>query len=243
MKAQRTRFRTYYIDGFSGPGEHRRKKTKERILGTPLEVLGVTPKFDEYHFIDLDGDKIQHLKEQIGQREDVVTYQGDTNRILPQKVFPLVRHDQYRRGLCLLDPYGLTLDWSVIETAGKSDAIEIFLNFPVADMQRNVFWHNFKGVNRKDIERMNRFWGDESWRAVAYKQERDLFEVRKVRAEISSVVTAFRKRLADVAGFRFVPQPIPMRNDQGAIVYYLFFAGPNKAGSNIASALFKPRRP
>jgi three-Cys-motif partner protein len=242
VKAQRTKFRTYYIDGFSGPGEHRRKATKERIRGTPLEVLGVTPKFDEYHFIDRDGDKVQHLQEQIGQRDDVVTYQGDTNWILPQKVFPLVRYDQYRRGLCLLDPYGLTLDWSVIETAGKSNAIEIFLNFPVADMQRNVFWHNFKGVDRADIERMTQFWGDESWRAVAYKQERDLFEVRKVRAEISAVVTAFRKRLADVAGFRFVPQPIPMRNHQGAIVYYLFFAGPNEAGSNIASALFKPRR-
>jgi three-Cys-motif partner protein len=46
LKAQ-GRFRTYYIDGFSGPGEHRRKETGEPVMGTPIEVLGVTPKFDE----------------------------------------------------------------------------------------------------------------------------------------------------------------------------------------------------
>lgn len=243
LKARGRRLRTYYIDGFSGPGEHRRKDTKERVLGTPMEVLRVVPKFDEYHFVDLDGNKIEHLREQIGERKDVVTYHGDTNLILPKRVFPLVQYDQYRRGLCLLDPYGLHLAWTVIEAAGKAGTIEIFLNFPVADMQRNVFWHNFAGVDPANIERMTRFWGDDSWRSIAYKDEPDLFEPRKVRAEISAVVAAFRSRLKHVAGFQFVPAPVPMRNDQGAVVYYLFFAGPNQAGSNIASDLFKHRRP
>ncbi len=200
------------------------------------------PKFDEYHFVDRDDDKIAHLREQIGERDDVVTYHGDTNLILPDKVFPLVRYDQYRRGLCLLDPYGLHLAWTVIEAAGKARSIEIFLNFPVADMQRNVFWHNFAGVDPADIKRMTRFWGDDSWRSVAYKDEPDLFGPREVRAEMSAVVAAFWKRLKQVAGFAFVPAPVPMRNDQGAVVYYLFFAGPNKAGSKIASELLRPRR-
>jgi hypothetical protein len=59
----------------------------------------------------------------------------------------------------LLDPYGLQLDWKVIETAGKMRSIDMFLNFPVADMNRNVLWRNPEGVDAADLKRMNEFWG------------------------------------------------------------------------------------
>ncbi len=32
----------------------------------------------------------------------------------------------------------------------------------------------------------------------------------------AAVVAAYRQRLKDVAGFKFVPEPIPMRNTRGA---------------------------
>ena len=55
--------------------------------------------------------------------------------------------------------------------------MEIFLNFPVADMNRNVLWRNPDAVATSQIERMNRFWGDDSWRTDVYSQSRqtDLF--------------------------------------------------------------------
>ena len=46
------------------------------------------------------------------------------------------------------------------------------------------------------------------------------------------------KRLKDVAGFKYVPKPLPMRNSIGAIIYYLFFASPNKTGSRIVEHIF-----
>lgn len=36
----------------------------------------------------------------------------------------------------------LHLDWQVIQTAGNMRSIEIFLNFPIMDMNRNALWHN-----------------------------------------------------------------------------------------------------
>ena len=45
-----------------------------------------------------------------------------------------------------------------------------------------------------------------------------------------------------VAGFRFVPDPIPMRNSKGAVVYYLFFASHNEAGDRIARQIFRKYR-
>jgi three-Cys-motif partner protein len=88
------------------------------VLGSPLNALAVRPPFREYHLIDLDGDKIDGLRELIGQRQDVFLHTGDCNDVLLGKVFPRVLFEDYKRGPCLLDPYALTLDWKVIKRAG-----------------------------------------------------------------------------------------------------------------------------
>lgn len=53
---------------------------------------------------------------------------------------------------------------------------------------------------------------------------------------------AYQKRLKDVAGFAYVPDPMPMRNTRGAVVYYLFFASPNATGAKIVSDIFSKYR-
>ena len=227
-----------YIDAFAGSGEHLSKDKGQIIQGSPLKALSVTPPFREYFFIDLDDLKVKHLSEIVGKREDVHVFNGDCNDVLKAEVFPKTRWEQYRRGLCLLDPYGLHLDWEVIETAGKMKSIEIFLNFPVADMNRNVIWHNPDGVGDDDIMRMNAFWGDESWKSIAYTTERDLFG--HVEKEPNIVIAeGFRKRLRDTAGFEYVPAPLPMRNKNNAIIYYLFFAAHKPVSTTIVDYIFK----
>lgn len=69
-----------------------------------------------------------------------------------------------------------------------------------------------------------------------------LFGKLEEKASNEAVVAAYRKRLQDVAGFKYVPEPIPMRNDQGATIYYLFFASQNETGNNIAKSIFKKYR-
>ena len=46
-----------------------------------------------------------------------------------------------------------------------------------------------------------------------------------------AVAAAYQERLKAVAGFDYVPDPMPMRNTRGTVVYYLFFASPNKTGA------------
>ncbi len=136
-----------------------------------------------------------------------------------------------------MDPYGLHLDWQVIKTAGEMNSIEIFLNFPVADINRNVLWRNPDGADAADIERMNTFWGDNSWRDIAYTKEGNLFGYEE-KTDNDTVAEGFRQRLKNIAGFKYVPKPLPMRNTNGAIVYYLFFASPNKTGHKIVDDIF-----
>ena len=233
--------RHIYIDAFAGAGLHISRTTGDFIPGSPANALLVKPPFKEYHFIDLDGDKIGVLQSVVGDRTDVKIYNGDCNQVLVSDVFPRCDYKKFARGLCLLDPYGLHLNWEVMYTAGRMGTIDMFLNFPVADMNRNVLWRNPDAVDPKQADRMTAFWGDNSWRQVAYDTSQNLFGwPGKQPNEI--IAHAFRERLQKVAGFEYVPEPIPMRNSSNAIIYYLFFAAKKAAAAKIVQDIFDKYR-
>lgn len=148
--------------------------------------------------------------------------------------------------MCLLDPYSLQLDWEVVEIAGKLETIDMFLNFPIMDINRNVLRHDRRQVAPNDIERMNKFWGDNSWSDVAYVETGQTsmfdFEPEKQKQDNETIVTAFRARLQKMAGFEYVPQPLAMRNSNKAVVYYLFFASANDTGRKIITDIFNRYR-
>jgi hypothetical protein len=60
-------------------------------------------------------------------------------------------------------------------------------------------------VDDADIARMNAFWGDQSWRDVAYGPVQTLFGPEDEKTDNKTIAEAFRKRLRDVAGFKNVP--------------------------------------
>jgi len=231
-----------YVDAFSGPGVHVSRQTGEYILGSPLNALNVQPPFSEYHFIDADRDKAEELRRIVGRQENVFVHEGDCNQILPSQVFPRCRYEDYRRALCLLDPYGIHLDWKIVESAGRSRSIEIFLNFSIMDINRTALWRNQGKVSQAAVDRMNRFWGDDSWREIAYQKEPGLFGSVTDKRSNEVVAEAYRRRLESEAGFPFVLEPIPMRNSSNAVVYYLYFASPNKTGHRIVSDIFSKYR-
>jgi three-Cys-motif partner protein len=162
------RLRHIYIDAFAGAGMHISRSTKQFVLGSPLNALNVVPPFSEYHFIDIEQSRVEALQQAAETRQNVFVHQGDCNQVLLTNVFPRVRYEDFRRALCLLDPYGLHLDWQVIYNAGQMQSIEIFLNFPIMDMNMNVLKHNPESVPSQQGKRMTRFWGDYSWKEVAY---------------------------------------------------------------------------
>lgn len=227
-----------YIDAFAGAGTHKSRTTGNIVQGSPTQVLSVTPSFNEYHFIELNPLKSNYLSQQYGQRPNVFVYTDDCNKVLLNQVFPRIKYEDYKRGLCLLDPYGLHLNWEVIKTAGKMKSIEIFLNFPISDMNRNIFWDDPVGVRSGDIQRMNAYWGDESWREDAYTTENDLFGFREKRNN-RNIAEIFRQRLRAEAGFSYVSSPFSMKNSNNATIYYLFFASQKKVAQNIANYILK----
>jgi three-Cys-motif partner protein len=230
-------FDQIYIDAFAGAGVHISERTGGFVDGSPVLALKVEPAFHEYHFIDLDGERTELLRILSKARDNVYVHHGDCNKILVREVFPRASYQDFKRALCVLDPYGLDLDWEVIRTAGAMRSIEIFVNFPVMDMNRNVLWIHPEGVDPSDAARMDAFWGDPNWRGIAYDRTQNLFGYPEKQSN-ECIAAAYQDRLRHVAGFSFVPEPIPMRNSRGAIVYYLFFASPNKTGGKIVGDIF-----
>lgn len=211
-----------YIDAFAGSGLNISRKTGKYILGSPLNALLVEPPFREFHFIDLDRKKVKNLRKEAEKREDVFVYEGDCNKILMEKVFSKVNYKEYRRGLCLLDPYTLNYNWEIIKTAGLMRSIDLFINFPAMAINRDILWRDFERIGDKQVERMNAFWGDNSWTEVAYSEEQSLFGTVKKKASIENVLKGYCDRLRKDACFKYISNPMPMRCE-GKIIYYLIF--------------------
>ena len=227
-----------YVDGFAGAGHHIAKGSDRIIQGSPARALSIDPPFEFLHFVDIDGARVTELKRLSAGKPNVFVHLGDCNTVLLTEVFPKIRYQDFQRALCILDPYGLHLNWETIRAAGQSGLIEIFLNFPVMDINRNVLWHSSERVSELHRERMTTFWGDESWKTAAYPTTPGLFEPMQEKATNEEVALAFRKRLQENGGFKFVPKPMPMRNSTGAVVYYLFFAAQNQTAEKIVKAIF-----
>jgi len=235
-----------YIDAFAGSGKHLSRTTGKFVPGSPLNALLIKPQFKEYHFIDLKKQKIKSLEEISGSREDVFIYHGNSNEILLEKIIPGVRYEKYRRALCLLDPYGLHLDWEVLFKMGQMGTFDVFINFPMYDMNLNVLWHDPEKVSTEQAERMNKFWGNDSWKDIAYSpsHQMSLFgEIRLEKVSNEIIVDAFRKRLEKEAGFGYIPKPMAMVNSRNATVYFLIFASHKPVAKKIVQQIFKKFEP
>jgi three-Cys-motif partner protein len=230
-----------YIDAFAGAGQHISKTTGEMVPGSPANALLVQPPFRDYHFIDIQSSRVDELQRLARERPEVNVYPGDCNEILLTEVFPRFQWEKYRRALCLLDPYGLHLDWKVIEAAGRMKSIEVFLNFPVADMNRNALRKDPKGVSPEQAARMTRFWGNDSWRQVAYSTVGNLFGWEE-KTDNDTIAAAFRDRLMQVAGFQYVAEPLAFKNSRDAKIYYLFFASNKPVAQGIVQHIFNKYR-
>lgn len=230
-----------YIDAFAGPGVHLSKRTGEMVYGSPLIALKTTPPFSEYHFIDADPQRAEQLRRISGPRSDVYIYNEDCNDVLLRDVFPRAKYSDYRRALCLLDPYNINLKWDVIEAAGKMGSVEMFLNFMIMDINRNVLRTNPDKVIQSKAEQLTRLWGDETWIDAAYDTKGNLFgDPEKVSNE--RFEAAWRERLKTKAGFKFISNPMPMKTKTNSVIYYLYFASQKPVAAGIVDDIFNKYR-
>ena len=231
-----------YIDAFAGAGMHISKETREQVAGSPVNAMGIVPPFTELHFVDMDGTRASELRRLSVADSRVTVHEGDCNHILLTEVFPRCLYKDFRRALCLLDPYKLNVNWEVLKAAGQMKTIDVFYNFMIMDANMNVFMRDPTKVTPEQAARMDAVWGDGTWRSAVYRPVPSLFGDIEEKTTNDAIAESFRLRLKEVAGFAYVPKPIPMRNTRGAVVYYLYFASPKAVASDIVEQIFDKYR-
>jgi three-Cys-motif partner protein len=232
-----------YVDAFAGAGVHVSKATGKMIPGSPLNALYVQPPFDQIVLIDVDSEKIQSLQAICGADRRVEFQPGDCNNVLTSKVLPRLQFSSYWRALCVLDPYGIhgeTLRWATVQQIAKAGTFDMFLNFPLMDINRNTLRKRLESAATPDIAAFTAFWGGEEWKPKMYQE--DLFGGLDKVGTNRTLALAFQERLRDVAGFKYVPEPILMKNAKGGELYYLFFASHQPVAQNIVEDIFNKYR-
>lgn len=229
-----------YIDAFAGAGVHVARETGEYVPGSPTNALLVRPPFHEYHFIDVNQDKIDFLRDVTQGAPNVSIHVGDANAVL-RELLPKFAYEDYKRVLCILDPYGLHYDWEVVVLAAQMKSVDLFLNFSILDANRNVLLKKPDEVDEHQAQRLTLAWGDDSWETHAYSSEGDLFGYkRKVSNEV--IADLYRKRLKRIAGFAHVSEPLPIRNSNRAVMFYLYFAAQHPVALHIVQDIFRKYR-
>lgn len=231
----------YYIDAFAGTSKPKSKDEERYIDGSPRVALKIKYPFKKYIFIEKEDwriEKLKKLKDEF-KNNDIEIKQGDCNKIITKEITPLIKFKNYNRGIIFLDPFGMEIEWSTIESVAKTGALEIFMNFPLMAINRSILINNPDKLTKDRLELMNKLWGSSAWMSDIYRETPDLFgpRIEKVSQTGKSLGNLFKNRLKEV--FREVTFPLVMRNSNNAPLYCLIFAGHNSTGREIVEDIFK----
>ena len=233
----------HYVDAFAGSGRSRARDEERYVDGSPRVALTIEHPFSSYTFIERTRWRIQRLRELETDfpNRDIRIREGDCNRIITTEITPNVRYELYSRGLIFLDPFSMDAEWSTIERIAETQALEIFMNFPVMALNRTALPNDPNALTEAQIERMNRFWGSSDWRGDIYAEVQTLFaepvEMKIRRTTGRRLGRLFRERLKEV--FPYVTRPLVMTNSRNAPLYCLMLAGHNEKGAKIVRDIFQ----
>ncbi|MCK5734614.1 MAG: three-Cys-motif partner protein TcmP, partial [Candidatus Latescibacteria bacterium] len=135
----------HYIDAFAGTGKPRARDEewydKERYIdGSPRVALTIQHPFHSYTFIEKTPWRVQRLRELEKEfpHQNVRVYEGNSNHIITTEIVPHICYENFNRGLIFLDPFGMDTEWSTIEKIAETQALEIFMNFPLMALNRTA---------------------------------------------------------------------------------------------------------
>lgn len=244
---------TIYVDAFAGTGYRNPKsdQTDTALLFEPDDVehdtflkgsariaLEVEPPFKEYIFIERDPDYAQELKR---LEEEFRTRRGNINTITAEAntyLLEWVQRINWRttRAVVFLDPYGMEVEWRVMEALGQTQAVDVWVLFPAGVAVNRLLTRS--GPPPEPWSRaLTRSFGTEEWRSAFYRRQtvQTLFdeeEVEQKEATVETIAQFFRDRLKTV--FAGVAEPLLLRNSRNTPLYVLCFAAANPKGARTA---------
>ncbi|QDT46454.1 Ribosomal RNA large subunit methyltransferase J [Symmachiella dynata] len=254
----------YYIDAFAGPGKHqvRDKEVNELevesalldlshdgsqqpehqafLAGSPRIALELNNPFSGYIFVEKNAERateLEQLKEEFGTSRSISIHKLDCNEFLLNRVVNSKKVNwKTNRAVVFLDPFGMQVGWDTLQNLAQTEAIEVFLNFPVGMAIQRLLPRDSTKLTKKSREKLDRYFGSPDWYRELYKPQFNLFgEEIDENSENSGIALLrwYRARLKKAFGH--VSKAALIRNSKGGHLYFLLLATPKATGAKIAS--------
>ena len=256
-------FRFAYIDAFAGTGYREMESdegTDELMFpdlaspevtsfhdGSARNALEVEPAFMKYIFIEKDIDRYAELEELKQEyllkpefSEDMIEcVHGDANEYLKRLCQPSWKT---HRALVFLDPYGMQVEWETIEAIAETQAIDLWILFPLGTVNRLL---KNDGEIRPVLQaRLDMFFGEHGWYDVFYQSAKQLslFDEEERWQKAGDIFVTIEQYFIDRLQSVFngvATNPLILRNSKNVPLYLLCFAAGNQKGAPIAVKIAK----
>ncbi|MFH1085547.1 MAG: three-Cys-motif partner protein TcmP [Chloroflexota bacterium] len=246
--------RPIYVDAFAGMGyrseapapsgptlfdEPAEPDADQFLKGSVRIVLEVEPPFREYVLIEKDPLRAQQLgvlKDEYPNRAAAIrVLVGDANEQLQN----WVAHTNWgrSRAVVFLDPYGMQVDWPVVELMAGTQAIDLWILFPLGAAVNRLLTRRAPPPPAW-AERLTRFFGTDAWQAAFYPQRSQdtLFGIETTESKAADweiIGQFFLDRLKTVF-YGIVDHPLVLYNSRSNPIYLFCFAAGNPKGAATA---------
>lgn len=248
----------FYVDGFAGTGSiYNENKdviqpeqqsfsdfddfeefSQDFIPGSAKLALDLDPGFHKYFFIEKKPEHVKMLEKTAREYPEkcVQILQDDCNRWLQK--WCLAEKWGNKRAVVFLDPYGMQVAWKTIEVIARTNAIDLWLLFPLGQAVNRLLPSGKKPPEHW-ASSLDKCLGSRDWRTEFYKKsiEPNLFdfieEKHKKCVSVEDVGYFFVKRLETVFS-RVAPEPMFLYNSSNCPIFLLCFAAGNPKGAPTA---------
>lgn len=253
-------FKTIYIDAFAGTGSRVEASAIDVSAGqsglfdeaSPLSLpddyrrgsariaLELESPFDEYIFVDRNPAHVDELQRMIDTDFPTLVnrckvWKEDGCEVLRELC--TYRDWKKQRAVVFLDPYGMNVEWPVLEWIANTKAIDLWLLFPLG-MGANRLLTRDGLPSAGFANKLTRVFGTTDWSQFYRKPATgDLF-AESPAAQIKQVTfddigNFYLERLSSIFS-GVAPRTKVLTNSRGNPMYLLFFASGNPKGSKTA---------
>ena len=243
-----------YIDAFAGTGyripshptteldmllpELAEAENQDFLKGSACIALEVEPPFREYIFIEQDtqrAQELENLKVEFPQRASAIKIVNrDANSYLKEWCASM---GLLTRAVIFLDPYGMQVEWSLIEAIAHTQKIDLWILFPLGVAVNRLLTRDGPPPERWAAS-LTKLLGTEEWREVFYPHQKVLTlfgeeSMQLKQADFEKISQFFVRRLQMIFP-AVAPNPLPLMNSRNNPLYLLCFAASNPKSSSTA---------
>lgn len=253
-------FTLEYYDAFAGTGYNTPKaapdeqsplfndlaaaETRQFLDGSARIALQIPRPFDRYVFVERHPERFAELTKLKTDFPAMASRIHPVNDEANQYLTSVCKGSDWiksqRRAVVFLDPFGMQVTWTTIESIAATQAIDLWLLFPLGIGVMRML-PNSGEIPTGWRKRLDAMFGEPHWYSAFYRKEetQDLFGQTSQTlksADYASISQYFVKRLKTVFP-HVADNPLPLLNSSNCPLYLLCFAAGNPRGGPIAKRI------